>query len=165
MRLVTHQKLVDRNVAIGKYGSLGGLLLLVGAFILNLYAIGRPNDPQLVIYAFAAFLVGFTLTNVGTLFTNRWGRRPDRGLADALKGLDDRYTLYNYRLGAAHVLVGPGGMLVFVPKYQTGAITFAKGKWAHAGAPRGLMFRLFARDPLGNPASEAAVEVDASTGS
>ena len=105
MRLITHQSLVKRNIWIGKYAFIAGMVLLVGAFAINLYALGQPQNPQLIVYAFAAFLTGFTLTNLGTFFNNRWGRRPDKGLADALRGLDDRYTLYNYRLGAAHVLI------------------------------------------------------------
>jgi len=107
MRLITDQKLVNRNLWIGKYSFYAGMALLVVALIVNFMAL-RPENQQWVVYAFAAFLIGFTLTNVGTFFNNRWGRRPDKGLADALRGLDDRYTLYNYRLGAAHVLVGPG---------------------------------------------------------
>jgi hypothetical protein len=161
MRLVTHQKLVNRNVALGKYTFYLGMALLLGAFAINLYAFTRPDDPQIIMYAFAAFLVGFTLTNISTILNNRWGRRPDRGLAEALKGLDDRYVLYNYRLGAAHVLVGPSGAIVLVPKYQAGAVAYADGKWKHLGARRGLFSGFFARDPLGNPSAEAAGEVEA----
>src|SRR5262249_26239409 len=109
MRTVTNEGLVRRNTAIGKYALWGGTALLVGALIINLLAFRSPNDVNLITYVIAAFFVGFTLTNVGTLFNNRWGRRPDRLLGEALKGLDERYTLYNYRLGAPHVLAGPGG--------------------------------------------------------
>ena len=160
MRLITNQNLVKRNLWIGKYAFIAGMALLVGAFAINLYALSQPQNPQLVLYAFAAFLTGFTLTNLGTFFNNRWGRRPDKGLADALRGLDDRYTLYNYRLGASHVLVGPSGVHVLLPKYQSGPIAFANGKWANPGQSRGLFFGLMARDPLGNPAVEAAAEAE-----
>ena len=160
MRLLTDQKLVKRNLWIGKYAFIGGMVLLVGAFVLNLYALSQPQNTQLVTFAFAAFITGFGLTNLGTFFNNRWGRRPDKGLADALRGLDERYTLYNYRLGASHVLVGPSGVHVLLPKYQTGAIAYANGKWTNPGQPRGLFFGLMARDALGNPATEAAAEVE-----
>src|SRR6476660_4521348 len=109
MRIVSNVKLIRRNTAIGKYSLWVGTALLVGALVINLLAFSRPQDSSLIAYVIAAFFVGFTLTNIGTLFNNRWGRRPDRGLAEALKGLDDKYTLYNYRLGAPHVLVGPSG--------------------------------------------------------
>jgi hypothetical protein len=160
MRVLTHTSLANRNAKIGQYATLGGLLLLVGAFILNLLALNNQQDTTLIIYVFAAFLVGFTLTNIGTVFSNRWARRPHLGLTNALKGLDERYTLYNYRLGAAHVLVGPGGVYVLHPKYQTGPVAFQNNKWAAANARRGLFTRFFAPDPLGNPSAEAGYEVD-----
>lgn len=159
MRVVTHQKLVNRNVKIGEYASGAGLLLLIGAFGLNIYSLTQTPDPRIMTYVFLAFIVGFTCTNVGLYFRNRWGRRPDRGLAEALKGLDERFTLYNYRLGAAHVLIGPNGSMVFVPKYQGGAIAYAGGKWINPGGPRGFA-RFFATDALGNPTAEAGDEAE-----
>jgi len=93
MRIVTDEKLVKRNTQIGKYSLLAGTVLLVGALVINLLAFTRQNDYSLIVYVLIAFFVGFALTNLGTYLNNRWGRRPDRGLAEALKGLDDRYTL------------------------------------------------------------------------
>jgi hypothetical protein len=161
MRIITHTSLVKRNVAIAKYGSLIGFVTLIGALLLNLYAFSQPTADQarLVTYVFGAFLIGYTLTTVGSSFQNRWARRPDQGLALGLRGLDQRHALYNYRLGAAHVLVGPGGVFVLHPKYQGGAIAFENGKWSNPGARRGFL-SLFARDALGNPSGEAAYEVE-----
>ncbi len=159
MRIVANEKLIQRNSQIAKYATFGGLALLVGALVINILALTNQNNPTLLVYVMAAFFVGFTLTNIGTLFTNRWGRRPDRALAEALKGLDERFTMYNYRLGAAHVIVGPSGAIVLVPKYQTGPVRFDGGKWTNPGARRG-MFGLFNPDPLGNPLAEAAGEVE-----
>jgi hypothetical protein len=160
MRIVADEKKIKRNSQIAKYATFGGLALLVGALVINILALtGQRNDPSLLIYVMVAFFVGFTLTNIGTLFTNRWGRRPDKAVAESLKGLDERYTLYNYRLGASHVLVGPSGAIVLVPKYQTGPVAFDGRKWTNPGARRG-MFGLFNPDPLGNPVAEAAGEID-----
>jgi hypothetical protein len=113
----------------------------------------------MVTYAYLIMIVSLTCTSVGTHFRNRWGRRPDRGLGDGLKGLDERYTLYNYRLGASHVLVGPSGVMIFIPKYQGGPIAYQDGKWINPSGPRGLA-RLFAADSLGNPVAEAEAEVE-----
>lgn len=159
MRIVADEKLIQRNSQIAKYATFGGLALLVGALVINILALTNQNNPTLLVYVMAAFFVGFTLTNIGTRFTNRWGRRPDRALAESLKGLDERFTMYNYRLGAAHVIVGPSGALVLVPKYQTGPVRFDGRKWTNPGARRG-MFGLFNPDPLGNPLVEAAGEVE-----
>jgi hypothetical protein len=160
MRIITHDRLVKRNSAIGRYSLLGGTVLLIGALVINLLAFTRPEQTALLFYVIGAFFVGFTLTNIGTLFNNRWGRRPDKGLADALKGIDNRYSLYNYRLGAAHVLAGPSGIVVLHPKYQTGPVVYDGKRWHNPGARR-MMFGLFNPDPLGNPILEAAGEVEA----
>ena len=159
MRIVANNKLIERNSKIARYATFGGLALLVGALVINILALTRQNEPQLLIYVMVAFFVGFTLTNIGTLFTNRWGRRPDKALAESLKGLDERYTLYNFRLGAPHVLAGPSGAIVLLPKYQAGPVHFDGQKWTNPGARRG-MFGLFNPDPLGNPVADAAGEVE-----
>jgi hypothetical protein len=159
MRIVTNEKLVQRNTTIGKYALWGGTALLVGALIINLLAFRSPNDASLITYVIAAFFAGFTLTNIGTLYNNRWGRRPDRGLGEALKGLDDHYTLYNYRLGAPHVLAGPNGVIVLRPKYQYGPVAYDGKKWVNPGGRRGI-FGLFNSDPLGNPVAEVAGDVE-----
>jgi hypothetical protein len=160
MRIVADDKLIRRNSTIAKYTTFGGLALLVGALVINIFALTRQNDPSLLVYVMVAFFIGFTLTNIGTIFTNRWGRRPDRALAEHLKGLDERYTLYNYRLGASHVLVGPPGAIILWPKYQAGPVQYDGKRWTNPGGRRG-MFGLFTPDPLGNPVAEAAGEVDA----
>lgn len=159
MRIVANEKMILRNSQIGKYATFGGLALLVGALVINILALTNQSNPTLLIYVVVAFFVGFTLTNIGTLFTNRWGRRPDRALAESLKGLDERFTMYNYRLGAPHVIVGPSGAIVLLPKYQSGPVAYDGRKWTNPGARRG-MFGLFNPDPLGNPLAEAAGEVD-----
>ncbi len=160
MRIVTNEKLIRRNVAIGKYSLWAGTALLVGALVINLLAFTRPNDTSFITYVIAAFFVGFTLTNIGTLYNNRWGRRPDRGLSEALKGLDDKFTLYNYRLGAPHVLAGPSGIIILHPKFQIGPVIYDGKRWQNPGARR-MMFGLFNPDPLGNPVAETAGELEA----
>jgi hypothetical protein len=160
MRIVSNDKLIRRNSAIGKYSLWAGTALLIGALVINLLAFTRPNDTSFITYVIAAFFVGFTLTNIGTLYNNRWGRRPDRGLSEALKGLDDRFTLYNYRLGAPHVLAGPAGVIVLHPKYQVGPVIYDGKRWQNPGARR-MLFGIFNPDPLGNPIAETASEVDA----
>ncbi len=157
MRIVTNQKLVKRNSTIGKYGTLGGTGLLIVALVLNFLAF---NQPTYIYGVLVLFFVGFTLTTLGTIFRNRWGRQSDEKIAEALKGLDDRYALYNYRLGASHVLTGPMGVLVLHPKFQFGPVMYDGKKWHNPGA-RKLAFGLFDPDPMGNPIIEAAGEVEA----
>jgi hypothetical protein len=99
-------------------------------------------------------LVGFTLSQIGIFFGNRWGRhpRPDEVLNQALKGLDGRYTLYHYRTPTAHLLVGPAGIWALFPRNQRGVITFEKGRYRQRGG--GIMMsylKMFAQEGLGRP--------------
>lgn len=161
MRIVTDTKSIKRNTTIGRYASTGGIVLLVGALFINIYALSRPQEVELLTYVVATFFVGYALSNVGGLLNRRWGRRPDKGLALGLRGLDDRHTLYNYWLGASHVLVAPSGVYVLVPKFQTGPVQFADKKWKAPMARGGFLGLFTPRDVIGNPAAEAAAEVDA----
>jgi hypothetical protein len=161
MRIVTDTRRVTRNTTLARYATTGGIVLLVGALFINLYALSRPNDVQLLIYVVLAFFVGYTLSNLGGALNLRWGRRSDRGLAGALRGLDDRHTLYNYRLGASHVLVAPSGVYVLIPKHQSGPIQFDGKKWRAPAARSGFLGLFSPRDMLGNPAAEAAGEAEA----
>jgi hypothetical protein len=99
---------------------------------------------------------------VGIYFQNRWGRspRPDETLNRALKGLDSKYSIYHYKTPAAHVLLGPSGVWVLLPRYQQGTITFKDGRWRQKskGFMQGYM-RLFGQEGLGRPDMEVNAEI------
>jgi hypothetical protein len=67
----------------------------------------------------------------GILLKNRWGRRPriDQILDHSLKGLDSKFTLFHYELGANHVLISPSGIFALVPAIHDGQITYEEDKW------------------------------------
>jgi Nuclease-related domain len=157
MQIITNDKLVRRNRAIARYASIVGLIVLIGGMIVSF------SRPELVIISFAALIMGFLLSQVGMYFTNRWGRepRPDQFLNQGLKGLDNKYTLYHYTTPVPHLLVGPAGIWVLMPKHQKGAITYEKGRWRQKGG--GFLqsyLRLFAQEGIGRPDLEVAGEVD-----
>lgn len=160
MRLITNEKLVTRNAKIGHYTSRAGFIALIAALALNIFSLANISNPApgLLTAFFAVLLIAMVLTSIGNVFTARWGQRPDRGLAEALKGLDDRYALYNYRLGASHVLAGPSGVIVLTPNYRPGRIEYRRGKWR--GTKRNALVSFFSADPLGHPSAEAAAEVE-----
>jgi hypothetical protein len=164
MRLITDKNLVERNAKIGQYAFTGGTIILLGALAINLYAITQPADasPQLLTYVIGGLLVGYLVTQVGTMFRQRWGMRSDKGFADALRGLDERYTLYNYRFGANHVFVGPSGAYVFVPKYQYGLVAYdaAKKRWHNPQQRRGFLNLFGTGEGIGNPEREAEAEIE-----
>ncbi len=174
MRIVSDTKAIKRNQTIARWTLFSGVAVLVLALVANLYvavpllssgassqAELTPQQNQLTLFSFVGLLVGYTLTTISTSINARFGRRPDQALQGALRGSNDSYTLYNYVLGASHVVAAPSGLYVLVPKYQSGVILVdEKGKWKHAGQS-GLSRFLFRQDALGNPTLDARLEVEA----
>lgn len=172
MRSVTNEKIAERNAKIGKYASTAGLIILVGVVIVNFYLMGQTEiDPVQLSLLLAGTLIGFAVNSVGSAYTQQWGRRSHLGLSQALKGLDNRYTLYNYRLGANHVLLGPHGTTILLPKYQPGSVTYTerpgKARGNKPASPRGEWRAPATRklggfvnaDPIGDPIADVALEV------
>ncbi len=156
MNINSNDSLIKRNARIGQYTSIAGLLVLGGGLYISFT---RPEQFGL---SWGALLIGFVLSQIGLYFGNRWGRspRPDEVLNQALKGLDKSYTLFHYRAPASHVLVGPAGVWVLLPRHQGGTITFEKGRWRHRGGGIGFQFRkFFAQEGLGRPDLEIPGEV------
>ncbi len=156
MNIVTNESLIKRNAKIGQFGLLGGLLVsATGVYVSFTY-------PERVGWLFSALLVGYAISQIGIYFTNRWGRRPrpDELLNKALKGLDRSYTIYHYSTPASHVLVGPAGVWVFIPKYQRGTMVYEKGRWRQKGGGLLLAYmRVFAQEGIGRPDLEIKDEV------
>jgi hypothetical protein len=100
---------------------------------------------------------------MGIYYGNRWGRRPrpDELLGQALKGLDDRFTLFNYTSPTSHLLLGPAGVWVLIPHHQRGVITYdaQKKRWHQKGG--NLYLKMFAQEGLGRPDIEISAERDA----
>jgi hypothetical protein len=160
MKIVIEEKLVKRNAKIGQGLTIVSLATLgAGMFI-------TFQKPDLLPLSIGALLVGFLLSQIGIYFTNRWGRspRPDEQISLALKGLDKRYALYHYQTPASHVLVGPAGVWVLIPKHQRGTITYSKNRWRQSGG--GFIqnyLKIFAQEGIGRPDLEIASEIDGLT--
>jgi hypothetical protein len=148
MNIETNENLIRRNARIAQVSMVAGLLVLVGGMVLSFRSAEQFG------LSLAALLLGFALSQVGIYYGNRWGRRPrpDEILNQALKGLDGRYSIYHYITPVSHLLVGPAGIWVLLPRNQRGVITFEKGRWRQRGG--GVMMtylRIFAQEGLGRP--------------
>lgn len=154
MRIITNHKLINRNRKIGQITTIASLVVLVIGLIISF-----TPDPEMFMWSFVALIGGFMLSQVGIFFGNRWGRSPraDEKLVQALKGLDDKYTLYNYTTAIPHLLVGPAGIWALVSFSQAGTITYdeAKDKWQQKGS--NWYMKLFAQEGLGKPEQEVRV--------
>ncbi len=154
MNIVRNDKTIKRNSRIAQFTMLGGLVVLAaGMFISFRY-------PEQFGISLGALMVGFLLSQVGIYFSNRWGRRPrpDELIDQALKGLDNKYSLYHYSTPVSHLLVGPAGVWILLPYYQRGKITYENGRWKQKGGNAYL--KIFAQESLGRPEMEVAGEMD-----
>jgi hypothetical protein len=154
MNIITNEGLIKRNRRIAQTCSIGGLIILIGGMILSF------RNQQQIGYSLGALIIGFILSQIGIYFTNRWGRspRPDEYINQALKGLDSKYSLFHYQTPASHLLVGPAGVWVILPRQQQGVITYSKGRYHQKGG--NLYLKLFAQEGLGRPELELGYEVE-----
>lgn len=159
MEIATNDQLINRNARIGQITSIAGLLVLGGGLFISF------TRPEMFSISLIALLVGFGLSQIGIYFGNRWGRRPrpDEVLNDALKGLDGRYSLYHYTTPTSHLLIGPAGVWVFLPRQQGGKITYdeTKKRWRQKGG--NWYLKIFAQESLGRPDLEIESEIQAIT--
>ncbi|MEI7989944.1 MAG: hypothetical protein WCI88_12975 [Chloroflexota bacterium] len=147
MKIITNDKLVQRNALIGRYAGMAGLVVLaVGMYI------SFTQQETGVMYAWICLIIGFALAQFGIYFGNRWGRkpRPYEAITRELKGLDGNYALYHFKTPAAHLLVGPAGVWALFPFYQRGTIVYEKGRWKQKGGGFMLSYlKIFAQEGLG----------------
>ena len=157
MNIITNEKLIRRNSRIAQFSLLGGLVVLVaGGYLFYV----QPDNFAAV---WGLVLLGFILSQVGIYYTNRFGRRPrpDELLNQALKGLSDSYSLYHYTAPTPHLLVGPAGLWVLMPRHQRGKITYEKGRWRQkGGGPLLAYMKIFGQEGLGRPDLEVQAEID-----
>ncbi len=157
MQVYRNDRFIQRRAKFGRYANLGGMGILLIGLIINL---STPVEQGLLL-SMLALIAGFSLYQVGMYFTLRYGRpdRPDQVLVRALKGFDDRYSLFQFTSPAGNVLVTPNACLVFTVKMQGSGIQYRNGKWKHLlGWQR--FFLSLAGDSLGNPSRDAMAEVD-----
>jgi hypothetical protein len=155
LKIYRNEKLVKRNARVGQIASLGGLGILVVGMLINIYR------QDLMAIALGCLLLGFLMSQIGIYYQNRFGRRPlpDERLNTALKGFDDRWSIYHYNSPVNHLLVGPGGIWILMPISQQGKVTYTKGRWSVGGG--GLLrwyMRVFFQEGLGRPDIESADE-------
>lgn len=149
MKIYTNEKLVKRNSRIGQIASIISLVVLgVGMF----YTF-KDTAGNYISLTFGALIIGFLLFQFGNYYMSRWGKypRPDQLLIQALKGLDDKYSLYNYTSNIFHLILGPAGCFVLLPYNQPGLISYdpKKGRWHQKGGSGFMKF--FGGEGLGRP--------------
>ena len=154
MQIYTNETLIKRYASISKVLSTSGILVLLSGLVISFL---RPEWYSMPFYT---LILGFMLANIGMFLANKYVRnpRPDIVLSNSLKGLDDRYFLYQYILPAQHVIVSPSGVYAVITKFQSGTVEWLSEKQniKHRGVS--LYKRIFAQESIGQPIIEAQSE-------
>jgi hypothetical protein len=155
MQVFTNEKLIESRARMGRIASLSGLVILVIGMVVSF-------TPQWLLASYFAFICGLFVSTIGIYLANKWIREPraDQALVKGLKGLGDRYRLYNYLLPAEHVLLSPYGLFVLTVKRQEGDIRCQGERW-HQGFSWRRIVGGFGGERLGNPTQEHRRDVEA----
>ncbi len=151
MRIFTNENLFKRNTRLAFIANLGGMFfLLASVYVLFI-------GSALGLYLFFLFL-GIVSMQIGVYF-GRWNRRPDLALNNALKSVDDSYSLYHYTTPVSHLLLGPSGIWILLPRHARGTVTFDQRRQRWKLKIKGFASR-FGQEPIGRPIAEASLEAE-----
>jgi hypothetical protein len=153
MRQTKNEKLIERQTSIARYTTFASLAILFGSLVISFQNYN-------ILLAYGTLLVGFMLAYIGSTLGNQWVKEPraDVAIAKALKGFDNKHHLYDYLLPAAHVLLTPTGLIVFLVKNFDGTIAYKNGKWERAWAWTRMIGGL-GQGGLGDPMREMQNEI------
>lgn len=157
MRVTTNEKFIQRKARLGKYCSLAGLAVLTGGMVINF------SMPEYFELSLLCLVVGFAVASIGAYNVSRWVKPPrgDEVLVKSLKGLSNKYRLYNYTVSVPHVLLAPFGLYVLHCKKQDGDVVYrGNDKWRQrVDIKRRLKLFFGAEQPVGNPTNELASDM------
>ena len=152
MQIIANDKFVRSRVKIGNIANFASMGLLAVGFVISLQQ--QTLGSIAVFLAYVAMIGAFLLLSYGRTFSRRWGPRfrQDQWLIPALRGTDNKYTMFNFASKELpdHLLVGPGGLFVLVPRSNGGTILFENGKWSR-GSAGSTILRGISEGGLGNP--------------
>ena len=155
MRIIRNERRIRISSTIAQYAVWGGMVTLFVGLVVSFV------KPEWILVTMVSLALGFTLSVIGAFFSDRFAGplAHYKALNEALKYLGTRYTLLQYTLPPAHVLLGPGGCTVFIVKTQGGQVTYQEnGRWKHQ--QKGKFFRQFAgQEAVGAPDFEGEREV------
>ncbi|MEX1248581.1 MAG: hypothetical protein WEA61_08865 [Anaerolineales bacterium] len=153
MRIFSNDGLYKRNTRLAFAANVAGMFFLV-ASIFVLF-----NSDELFGLYLLFLLLGIVSVQIGTYF-GRWNRRPDLAFNQALNSLDDSYSLYHFRTPVSHMLLGPTGLWILLPRHTRGTISYDAGKKRWRAKGRGI-FSGLGQEPIGRPVLDASMEAEA----
>lgn len=155
MRIITNETHINTRARWGERAPLAGFVLLAAATLLIFW---RPDWMWGTTLLVA---VGFIVSLIGSYLGDRYvgPLAHHKKVPEALKGLDNDYTLLMYKTPFPFILVSPGGVTVITVKSQGGNIAYVKGRWKHR-EKLGWLRRFAGQESLGRPDRLAQAEAD-----
>jgi hypothetical protein len=154
MKIIKNEKLISRNAKIGQYASLAGILIIVGVMVFMGRTLLKPETAtdNTTWIMLVVLLVSMIISQASMYFGTRWGRRPDKTLDKALKGLPGDFTLYHYTSPVPHLLIGPAGIWLILPYFLRGVVSYKKNRWRVGGGGFAQNYlRIFGQETIGRP--------------
>ena len=155
MKLSINNNLIERNKKISQIMLYASLALLILGFIWTI----RNPEPANTFIGYVILVPAYLLVQMSIFMANRWGKspRPDEIVLQSMKGLDDKYTLFNYTTGVPHLLVGPIGIWIINPYRQKGIISYNSEKklYVQKSGPN-FITKYFAQEGLPNITREVS---------
>ncbi len=150
MEAFVNERKVKVHTEVGRWSSLGGLVVLISVLDVSL------KRPELVWVSMLSLLVGFLASIVGAYHANHWTRPPraDQLLTQALKGISNQYHIYHYLLPVPHVLLGPAGLFVIRAYLHEGRVWHDGKKWKQKRSV-GRILGFTGQDSLADPVRDA----------
>jgi len=152
MKAITNTQIIESRSKWAKRIAPLTMLFLVGGLITNFLSINQPQyfRPTLILLA-----LGFVFATISSYLTNRWVKEPraDQILSSLTKKFSNEFVLFNYTISPSHILMTPSRLYVIVVKQQDGPVKVDGYRFTRSFNWR-LLFRFFADEGLGSPASD-----------
>jgi hypothetical protein len=156
MRVVSNEKLISSRSKIGFWSS------LISPVILMMSASTIFTNPDALVTSLVLFVVGIIGFVLGVSF-RKYGRGTDLEFNQILKKLGNDYSIFHFASPVSHLLAGPAGIWILIPKYARGTVTYSdKSKSWRLRRDR-LLAKIFffLTEGIGNPARDILGEADA----
>ncbi len=155
MRLIANEQQIKTRTRMGELAPLVGLGLLAAATAL---AFLKPE------WSWATLIVvwvGFVVSLIGGYLGGRYvgPLAHHKKVPEALKGLENSFTLLMYKAPAPFVVVDAGGLTVIMARSQSGRIAYKDGKWQHQ-EKMGWLKRFAGQEGVGRPDQMAQLEME-----
>lgn len=155
MRLIADEAKIKTRTRTGELAPLVGLALLIIAIALAFL------KPAWIWVALILIWLGFVASMMGGYLGGRYvgPLAHHKKVPEALKGLENSFTLLMYKTPVPFVVMDAGGLTTVLVRGQNGRITYQNGKWRHKDK-WGWLKRFAGQESLGRPDQLALLEAE-----